>query len=174
MNSFFENFVDLIFVDFFYNLQLKGELYCLDNFKVDVVDDYWDQFDSFVVYDCFICDWLLVVCCILKLNGVIWVIGFYYNVFCMGVELQNQGFWILNDVVWCKFNLMLNFCGKCLINVYEMLIWVLKLEFVKLIFNYEVLKVLNEGVQMCFDWVLLICMGYECLKDENGDKVYLM
>ena len=51
MNSLPECSVDLIFADPPYNLQLKSDLHRPDNSKVDAVDDHWDQFDSFSVYD---------------------------------------------------------------------------------------------------------------------------
>ena len=104
MNSLPECSVDLIFADPPYNLQLRGDLHRPDNSKVDAVDDHWDQFDSFKVYDQFTKAWLKAARRLLKPNGAIWVIGSYHNVFRMGAELQNQGFWILNDVVWRKFS----------------------------------------------------------------------
>ena len=164
--------VDLIFADPPYNLQLKGELHRPDNSKVDAVDDAWDQFGSFGHYDAFTRDWLAAAQRLLKPNGAIWVIGSYHNVFRMGAELQNQGFWILNDVVWRKSNPMPNFRGKRLTNAHETLIWASKGEGSKYTFNYEALKALNEGVQMRSDWVLPICTGHERLKDENGDKAH--
>ncbi|MGH1369800.1 MAG: site-specific DNA-methyltransferase [Maritimibacter sp.] len=172
MNSLPEGSVDLIFADPPYNLQLKGDLHRPDNSKVDAVDDHWDQFDSFKVYDKFTHEWLAAARRLLKPNGAIWVIGSYHNVFRMGAELQNQGFWILNDVVWRKSNPMPNFRGKRLTNAHETLIWASKSEEAKPTFNYEALKALNEGVQMRSDWVLPICTGHERLKDDNGDKAH--
>tara|TARA_B110000977_G_scaffold99992_1_gene131224 strand:+ start:1210 stop:2331 length:1122 start_codon:yes stop_codon:yes gene_type:complete len=164
--------VDLIFADPPYNLQLKGDLHRPDNSKVDAVDDAWDQFDSFAIYDKFTREWLAAARRLLKPNGAIWVIGSYHNVFRMGYELQNQGFWILNDVVWRKSNPMPNFRGKRLTNAHETLIWAGKSEASKYTFNYEALKALNEGVQMRSDWVLPICTGHERLKNEDGDKAH--
>lgn len=172
MNSLPEGSIDLIFADPPYNLQLKGDLHRPDNSKVDAVDDHWDQFDSFRAYDRFTHDWLAAARRLLKPNGAIWVIGSYHNVFRMGAELQNQGFWILNDVVWRKSNPMPNFRGKRLTNAHETLIWASKSEDSKYTFNYEALKSLNEGVQMRSDWVIPICNGGERLKDENGDKAH--
>ena len=172
MNSLPEASVDLIFADPPYNLQLKGDLHRPDNSKVDAVDDHWDQFSSFAAYDKFTKDWLAAARRILKPNGAIWVIGSYHNVFRMGAELQNQGFWILNDVVWRKSNPMPNFRGKRLTNAHETLIWASKAEGAKYTFNYEALKALNEGIQMRSDWVLPICNGGERLKDENGEKAH--
>ncbi|RWR48755.1 site-specific DNA-methyltransferase [Sinirhodobacter ferrireducens] len=172
MNSLPEASVDLIFADPPYNLQLRGELHRPDNSKVDAVDDAWDQFGSFDHYDRFTRDWLAAARRILKPNGAIWVIGSYHNVFRLGAELQNQGYWILNDVVWRKSNPMPNFRGKRLTNAHETLIWASKGEGAKYTFNYEALKALNEGVQMRSDWVLPICTGNERLKDDAGDKAH--
>ena len=172
MNALPENSVDLIFADPPYNLQLKGDLHRPDNSKVDAVDDDWDQFDSFRAYDEFTTGWLKAARRILKPNGAIWVIGSYHNIFRVGAALQNQGYWILNDVVWRKSNPMPNFRGKRFTNAHETMIWASKSEGAKYTFNYEALKALNEGVQMRSDWVLPICTGHERLKDENGDKAH--
>ncbi|WP_073331811.1 site-specific DNA-methyltransferase [Wenxinia saemankumensis] len=164
--------IDLIFADPPYNLQLKGELHRPDNSRVDAVDDAWDRFDTFATYDAFTKAWLTEARRLLKPHGAIWVIGSYHNVFRLGAELQNQGFWILNDVVWRKSNPMPNFRGKRLTNAHETLIWASKEEGAKYTFNYEALKALNEGVQMRSDWVIPICTGHERLKDEAGDKAH--
>ena len=172
MNGLPEASVDLIFADPPYNLQLKGELHRPDNSQVDAVDDAWDQFSSFAAYDQFTQQWLAAARRLLKPGGAIWVIGSYHNIFRVGAELQNQGFWILNDVVWRKSNPMPNFRGKRLTNAHETMIWASKEEGGKYTFNYEALKALNEGIQMRSDWVLPICTGHERLKDANGDKAH--
>jgi modification methylase len=172
MNSLPENSVDLIFADPPYNLQLKGDLHRPDNSRVDAVDDHWDQFSSFAVYDKFTQGWLKAARRLLKPNGAIWVIGSYHNIFRVGSALQNEGYWILNDVVWRKSNPMPNFRGKRFTNAHETMIWASKSEGAKYTFNYEALKSLNEGIQMRSDWVLPICTGHERLKDEHGDKAH--
>ena len=90
----------------------------------------------------------------------------------MGAALQDQGFWILNDVVWRKSNPMPNFRGKRFTNAHETMIWAGRDESSKYTFNYEALKALNEGIQMRSDWVLPICTGHERLKDEKGEKAH--
>ena len=136
------------------------------------MDDHWDQFASFATYDSFTKDWLTAAKRLLKPNGAIWVIGSYHNVFRLGAELQNQGFWLLNDVVWRKSNPMPNFRGKRLTNAHETLIWASRDEAAKYTFNYEALKALNDGIQMRSDWVIPLCTGHERLKNENGDKAH--
>ncbi|MDR6263449.1 MULTISPECIES: site-specific DNA-methyltransferase [Rhodobacterales] len=172
MDALPENSVDLIFADPPYNLQLKGELHRPDNSKVDAVDDHWDQFASFKVYDDFSREWLRAARRILKPNGAIWVIGSYHNIFRVGACLQDAGYWIMNDVVWRKSNPMPNFRGMRLTNAHETMIWATKSEKSKPTFNYEALKALNDGVQMRSDWVLPICNGHERLKDAEGNKAH--
>ncbi|WP_282601937.1 site-specific DNA-methyltransferase [Paracoccus sp. PARArs4] len=172
MNGLPEGSVDLVFADPPYNLQLRGDLHRPDNSRVDAVDDHWDQFAGFAAYDEFTRAWLGAARRILKPNGAIWVIGSYHNIFRVGSELQNQGFWIMNDVIWRKSNPMPNFRGKRLTNAHETLIWAAKSEASKTTFNYEALKSLNEGTQMRSDWVLPICTGGERLKDAAGDKAH--
>ena len=172
MNSLPAGSVDLIFADPPYNLQLKGDLHRPDNSRVDACDDHWDQFSSFEVYDRFTRDWLKAARRLLKPNGAIWVIGSYHNIFRVGAALQDEGYWILNDVIWRKANPMPNFRGKRLTNAHETMIWASRGEGSKYTFNYEALKALNEGIQMRSDWVLPICNGGERLKDANGEKAH--
>ena len=172
MRSLPDASIDLIFADPPYNLQLKGSLHRPNNTLVDACDDHWDQFDSFAAYDAFTKAWLAEARRLLKPDGAIWVIGSYHNIFRVGAELQNQGYWILNDVVWRKSNPMPNFRGMRLTNAHETLIWATRTEGAKYTFNYEALKALNEGVQMRSDWVIPICNGGERLKDDKGDKAH--
>ena len=172
MNGLPEASVDLIFADPPYNLQLRGDLHRPDNSQVDAVDDAWDQFASFEVYDRFTREWLAAARRLLKPTGAIWVIGSYHNIFRVGAALQDSGFWILNDIIWRKSNPMPNFRGKRFTNAHETMIWASKEEGGKYTFNYEALKSLNDGIQMRSDWVLPLCTGHERLKDDKGDKAH--
>ncbi|CTQ33284.1 site-specific DNA-methyltransferase [Jannaschia rubra] len=172
MNALPENSVDLIFADPPYNLQLRGDLHRPDNSKVDAVDDHWDQFESLKAYDAFTRRWLEAARRVLKPDGAIWVIGSYHNIFRVGTALQDQGFWLLNDVVWRKTNPMPNFRGKRLTNAHETMIWASKSETSRYTFNYEAMKALNEGVQMRSDWTFPICTGHERLKNARGEKAH--
>ena len=164
--------VDLIFADPPYNLQLKSDLRRPDNSKVDGVDDAWDQFASFEVYDEFTRNWLRECQRVLKDDGAIWVIGSYHNIFRVGATIQDLGFWVLNDVVWRKTNPMPNFRGTRFTNAHETLIWCAKSESQKkYTFNYDAMKVMNDDLQMRSDWLLPICTGKERLK-QNGEKAH--
>ncbi len=162
---------DLIFSDPPYNLQLRNRLIRPDRSKVDAVNDKWDQFENFKVYDDFTMNWLSECRRILKKNGSIWVIGSYHNIFRVGTKIQDLGFWILNDVIWNKNNPMPNFRGTRFTNAHETLIWASKDKNSKYTFNYQSLKCLNDDLQMRSTWNLPICNGNERLK-ENGKKVH--
>jgi modification methylase len=165
--------VDMVFADPPYNLQLGGELLRPDHSKVDAVDDDWDKFADFARYDQFTNAWLKAARRALKPGGTLWVIGSYHNIFRIGTALQDQGYWLLNDIVWRKSNPMPNFRGKRFTNAHETLIWAARDRAnKKYTFNYDSMKELNEGIQMRSDWVLPICTGGERLKGEDGKKVH--
>ena len=162
---------NLIFADPPYNLQLRNQLTRPDRSKVDAVNDKWDQFENFEVYDEFTVNWLKECKRILKKNGTIWIIGSYHNIFRVGAKIQDLGFWILNDVIWNKNNPMPNFRGTRFTNAHETLIWASKDKNSKYTFNYQSLKCLNDDLQMRSTWNLPICNGKERLKN-NGKKVH--
>ncbi|MEO6433604.1 MAG: site-specific DNA-methyltransferase [Sphingomicrobium sp.] len=164
--------IDMIFADPPYNLQLGGDLFRPEGGKVDACDDDWDKFDSLATYDDFTREWLEQARRILKDDGTIWVIGSYHNIYRVGTLLQDEGFWILNDIVWRKSNPMPNFRGTRFTNAHETLLWCAKDEKARYTFNYRAMKALNDDLQMRSDWVLPICSGAERVKDDAGDKAH--
>ncbi len=164
--------VDMIFADPPYNLQLGGDLFRPEGGRVDAVDDDWDKFDSNAAYDRFTKAWLREARRVLKDDGTIWVIGSYHNIFRVGTALQDEGFWILNDIVWRKANPMPNFKGTRFTNAHETMIWCSKGEKARYTFNYRTMKALNDDIQMRSDWTLPICSGGERLKDDDGHKAH--
>jgi len=165
--------IDLVFADPPYNLQLEYGLSRPDQSLVDGVNDDWDKFASFSDYDNFTKGWLNAVRRIMKKDATIFVIGSYHNIFRAGSILQDQGFWILNDIIWRKANPMPNFRGRRFTNAHETLIWAAKCAEIKnYCFNYELLKAGNEDCQVRSDWFLPICTGNERLKDSSGRKVH--
>ena len=168
-----EKSVDMVFADPPYNLQLGGELLRPDNSRVDAVDEAWDRFDSFEVYDAFTTAWLTACRRLLKDDGSIWVIGSYHNIFRVGRAIQDTGFWVLNDVIWRKANPMPNFKGTRFTNAHETLIWAAKSRGARRYgFNYDAMKMANDDVQMRSDWSLPVCAGEERVKDANGAKAH--
>ncbi len=164
--------IDLVFADPPYNLQLDGDLLRPNNTVVDGVHQAWDKFSSFADYDRFSRAWLAECRRVLKPNGALWVIGSYHNIFRLGATLQDQGYWILNDVIWRKTNPMPNFRGRRFTNAHETLIWASREQTSKYTFNYESLKALNDDLQMRSDWLFPICSGPERLKDDGGRKAH--
>ncbi len=164
--------VDVVFADPPYFLQLGGDLHRPDHSRVAGVEEAWDQFESFDAYDLFTHDWLSAVRRILKPDGSLWVMGSYHNIFRVGSVLQDQGFWIQNDIIWRKTNPMPNFRGTRFTNAHETLIWAVPSPKARPVFNYDAMKMLNDGVQMRSDWSLPLCSGKERLKGEDGKKVH--
>lgn len=165
--------VDLVFADPPYNLQLEGALSRPDQSLVDAVDDDWDKFSSFAEYDRFTKNWLAGVRRVMKRNATLFVIGSYHNIFRVGTALQDEGFWLLNDIVWRKANPMPNFRGRRFTNAHETLIWASKSAEAKAYtFNYEALKAGNDDCQVRSDWFFPICTGGERLKDSDGRKTH--
>jgi modification methylase len=163
--------VDMIFADPPYNLQLGGDLFRPEGGRVDAVDDDWDKFETFAAYDDFTRAWLKEARRVLKPDGTLWVIGSYHNIYRVGAALQDEGFWILNDIIWRKSNPMPNFRGTRFTNAHETLIWASHGENSRYTFNYRAMKALNDELQMRSDWLLPICSGGERVK-EGGAKAH--
>ncbi len=164
--------VDLVFADPPYYLQLNGGLQRPDNSVVDGVDAEWDKFADFAEYDEFTRTWLAACRRLLKPDGALWVIGTYHNVFRIGAQVQDLGFWILNDVVWRKSNPMPNFRGRRFTNAHETLLWCARSRDSRYTFNYEAMKALNDELQMRSDWLIPLCGGPERLRDGDGRKAH--
>jgi len=67
---------------------------------------------------------------------------------------------------------MPNFRGTRFTNAHETLIWATKDEKARPTFNYDAMKMMNDGVQMRSDWTLPICTGHERLKGDDGNKAH--
>jgi modification methylase len=164
--------VHCIFADPPYNLQLQGALFRPDNSEVDAVDDDWDKFADFDAYDRFTAEWLHEARRLLRGDGTIWVIGSYHNIFRIGRILQDQNFWILNDIVWRKSNPMPNFRGRRFTNAHETLIWAAHGKHSRHRYNHDAMKALNDGFSMRSDWLIPLCTGAERLRGDDGRKVH--
>ena len=164
MKKLKDHSVDLIFADPPYNLQLKDTLYRPDQTTVEAVTQDWDKFNTYKEYDQFTNAWLSECKRVLKKGGALWVIGSYHNILRVGSTIQDEGLWILNDIIWHKTNPMPNFRGTRFTNAHETLLWCTTSREAKYTFNYQNLKELNEGKQMRSDWYIPICSGKERLR----------
>ncbi len=170
MKKIKDHSVDLIFADPPYNLQLKDTLYRPDQTTVEAVTQDWDKFNTYKEYDQFTNAWLSECKRILKKGGALWVIGSYHNILRVGSTIQDEGLWILNDIIWHKTNPMPNFRGTRFTNAHETLLWCTTSRDAKYTFNYQNLKELNEGKQMRSDWYIPICSGKERLREDNNQR----
>lgn len=164
---------DLVFADPPYFLRLgKKDLLRPDATPVQAVRDTWDSFKNPQEYDSFCTAWLREIYRVLKPTGTLWIIGSYHNIYKIGAILQDLGWWILNDVVWIKTNPLPNFKGTRLTNAHETLLWCAKSPDAKYTFNYEAMKMFNDGKQLRSDWYFPLCQGAERIKDEAGQTLH--
>ena len=96
--------------------------------------------------------WLSKCRNVLKEDGTIWVCGTYHNIYSVEQALIELGFKILNIVVWHKIDPPPTPYGGRLNFSAEYIVWARKNENVKHCFNYEILKQINNGVEMPDVW----------------------
>jgi modification methylase len=171
MNQLPAGSIDLIFADPPYNMQIKGDLWRPDFSKVNGVDDHWDKFENYQAYDSFTVAWLKAARRLLKDEGAIWVIGTYHNIYRVGKQLQDLGFWVINEIIWEKTNPMPNFMGVRFTNAHETLIWAKKTKESKYTINYHAMKPFNDGKQLRSVWKLPICKGKERVR-VKGESLH--
>lgn len=98
--------------------------------------------------------WIAACRKVLKANGTIWISGTYHNIFDIAHCLQEQGFKILNLVVWQKSDPPVTYSAYRFNFTAEYVIWARKTQKDKHLFNYELMKQLNGGKQMPDIWRL--------------------
>lgn len=172
LQSLPEASVDLVFADPPYNLQLAKTLHRPDQSRVKGVEEEWDKFTGSQEYDAFTQTWLMAVRRVLKPNGALWVIGSYHNIYRIGYQLSELGFWMLNDVIWQKPNAMPNFRGTRLQNQTEILLWASMGRQAKYTFNYQALKHFNDDKQLGNIWDIPICRGPERLLGTTDETLH--
>lgn len=90
----------------------------------------------------------------LKDNGSIWVSGTHHNIFSVASCMQELGYKILNVITWAKTNPPPNISCRYFTYSTEFIIWARKDKKIPHIFNYELMKLLNDGKQMTDVWRL--------------------
>lgn len=88
----------------------------------------------------------------LKPTDSIMISGTYQNIFSFNRILQKLDFKILNIITWKKTNSSPNFSYLYLAHSTKQIIWAKKSYKHKHIFNYKLLKKLNEDKQMKYFW----------------------
>ena len=87
------------------------------------------------------------------------------------VDDESHRFALASGILSCNSNPMPNFRGVRFTNAHETLIWAQKKRGAKYTFNHQVMKALNEDLQMRSDWVLPVCVGKERIR-SNGSKAH--
>ena len=90
----------------------------------------------------------------LKENGSVWISGTYHNIFSVANALTELGYKILNVVTWAKTNPPPNISCRYFTYSTEFIIWARKSQKVPHVFNYELMKQLNDNKQMTDVWRL--------------------
>ena len=119
---------------------------------VSVNKGEWDKSFGYTEIDEFNYNWLKIAKEKLTDNGSVMISGTYHNIFSIGRTLQNLGYKILNIITWEKTNPPPNFSCRYLTHSTEQIIWARKSEKHKHIFNYDLMKFLNDDKQMKDVW----------------------
>ena len=143
---------DFVFADPPYFLSNDG--LSIQNGKiVSVNKGKWDKGNDIKYIDDFNFSWLKIIKEKLSDYGSIFISGTYHNIFSIGRILQELDFKILNIITWQKTNPPPNFSCRYLTHSTEQIIWARKSEKYKHIFNYEIMKKLNNNKQMRDVWI---------------------
>ena len=151
---------DMIFADPPYFLS-SGGLSCHAGKAVCVDKGEWDKQKSVAEMDDYNYRWLESCRSHLKDDGTIWVCGTYHNIFSIGCQMARLGFKILNVITWAKRNPPPNLSCRYFTHSAEFVIWARKSVNVPHYFNYELMKVLNDNVQMKDVWHLPSIAAWE-------------
>lgn len=87
--------------------------------------------------------------------------GTYHNIFSLDIILQKLDFKILNIITWKKTNSSPNFSSPYLAHSTKQTIWAKKSYKHKHIFNYKLLKKLNDDKQMKDFWSFSAISSWE-------------
>ncbi|MBK1972856.1 site-specific DNA-methyltransferase [Campylobacter sp. TTU-622] len=162
----FEKQIDLIFADPPYFLSNNG--LSIQNGKiVSVNKGNWDKGNDIEIIDKFNLKWLANAKIALKDSGSILISGTYHNIFSLGRILQKLDFKILNIITWQKTNPPPNFSCRYLTHSTEQIIWARKSHKHKHIFNYEILKKLNNSKQMRDVWTFNAISPWEKINGKH-------
>lgn len=131
--------VDFIFADPPYFLSTGGISVSAGR-QVSVDKGDWDKPGLNLTPAEFQNKWISEVRRVLNPNGALVVSGTYHSIFRCGIALEDNGYKILNDIVWFKPNGAPNLSGRRLAASHETLIWASKSPKSKFVFNYKELR----------------------------------
>lgn len=121
---------------------------------VSVDKGEWDKANSTEEINDFNKQWLSLCRDKLKDNGTIWISGTYHNIFSVANCLTELGYKILNVITWVKTNPPPNISCRYFTYSTEFILWARKCEKKAHYFNYDLMKLINNGKQMTDVWHL--------------------
>ena len=147
----------------------SGKIVCVD--KGD-----WDKGKSQEEINAFNMEWLSLCREKLKDNGTIWISGTYHNIFSVANCLTKLGYKILNVITWAKTNPPPNISCRYFTYSTEFIIWARKMAKVPHYYNYDLMKMINDGKQMTDVWRLPAIAPWEksCGKHPTQKPIGLL
>ena len=143
--------VDLVFADPPYGLAKKNGLGWKYS-KHITLQEAWDIFNKDDFFE-FNIKWVTECMRVLKQGGSLWVCGSFHNIYQLGFILQHLDAKINNSIVWFKPNAQPNITCRMFTESTEHLIWAVKNHSkTKWMFNYSLMKTMNNGKQMRNVW----------------------
>lgn len=147
--------IDMIFADPPYFLSNDG-ITCNGGKMVSVNKGSWDTLDvgnNVSEKHKFNRKWIKMCKRVLKPNGTIWISGTMHNIYSIGMALEQEGFKIINNIIWQKTNPPPNLACRCFTHSTETILWAKKNDKKsKHLFNYNDMKEMNGGKQMKDVW----------------------
>lgn len=151
---------DMIFADPPYFLSNGGISYQAGK-VVCVNKGEWDKGDSREAIMDFNRKWLTLCRDKLKENGTIWISGTHHNIFAIANLLTELGYKILNVITWEKTNPPPNITCRFFTFSTEFILWARKSPKVPHMYNYKLMKDINNGKQMTDVWRLSAIARWE-------------
>ncbi len=171
----FEFQFDMIFADPPYFLSNNGKT--IQNGQiVSVNKGEWDCSHGFEHDNNFNFQWLNSCRNKLKDNGTIWISGTYHNIFSVAQMLTELNYKILNCITWAKTNPPPNFSCRYFTHSTEFILWARKSKNIPHLYNYELMKSMNNGKQMRDVWNLPAIAKWEknCGKHPTQKPLLLL
>ncbi len=144
-------FVDFIFADPPYFLS-NGGITCQNGKMVKVNKGDWDKSKGAELNHQFNIEWLKRCQKILKPNGSIMVSGTLHVIYSIGFAMQQLNMKILNNITWEKPNPPPNLACRYFTHSTETIIWSSKNMESKHVYNYDLMKKMNNNKQMKDVW----------------------
>ena len=148
--------VDCVWTDPPYKLS-NGGITCVAGRMVSVNKGNWDESRGIEADHEFNLKWTAACRRVLKPTGTIWVSGTLHIYPSVGMALQQNGFRLLNDIIWEKPNPPPNLGRRTFTHSTEVVLWASKSSKGsrhKYTFNYDEMKRENDGRQMKTVWRL--------------------